>query len=72
MKLQKYISILSTIALSLLLGACEKFLEENPLDEKTQGQFWRTEADAQTGVNGLYFGGVPYLHNIDVDGGWTP
>lgn len=67
-----YKSIFCVIALSLVMSACESFLEENPLDEKTTGQFWRTESDAQTGVNALYFGGVPYLHNIDVDGGWTP
>ena len=23
-------------------------------------------------MNALYFGGVPYLHNTDVGGGWTP
>jgi len=60
------------IALALVMSSCESFLEENPLDEKTTGQFWKTESDARTGVNALYFGGVPYLHNIDVDGGWTP
>ncbi|WP_298652826.1 RagB/SusD family nutrient uptake outer membrane protein [uncultured Proteiniphilum sp.] len=72
MKLYKYISILCLFVFSLWMSSCTSFLEENPLDEKTEGQFWRTESDAQTGVNGLYFGGVPYLHNIDVDGGWTP
>ena len=60
------------ITLSLVTSSCTDFLTENPLDEKTTGQFWRTESDAQTAVNALYFGGVPYLHNIDVDGGWTP
>ena len=73
MKLHKiYIFILCMITVSLVISSCDSFLEENPLDEKTAGQFWKTEADAQTGVNALYFGGVPYLHNIDVDGGWTP
>jgi len=57
---------------SLLLSSCSKFLEENPLDTKISGQFWKTPADAQSAVNALYFGGVPYLNNIDVDGGWTP
>lgn len=72
MKLYKYISILCIVAFSLWMSSCNSFLEENPLDEKTSGQFWRTPADAQTGVNALYFGGVPYLHNIDISGGWTP
>jgi len=73
MKLHKvFKSIFCMIALALVMSSCESFLEENPLDEKTTGQFWKTESDARTGVNALYFGGVPYLHNIDVDGGWTP
>jgi hypothetical protein len=58
--------------IGLTMSSCDSFLEENPLDEKTTIQFWKTESDAKTGVNALYFGGVPYLHNIDVDGGWTP
>ncbi len=69
---KKNIYVLCMVAVSLLISSCNSFLEENPLDVKDAGQFWRTEADAQTGVNALYFGGVPYLHNIDVDGGWTP
>lgn len=72
MKLNKYISIFCMIAVTMWISSCTSFLEENPLDEKTDGQFWKTYSDAQTGVNALYFGGVPYLHNIDVDGGWTP
>ncbi len=67
-----FLSIISIAALSLLMSSCEGFLEEKPLDEKTSGQFWKTEADAKSAVNALYFGGVPYLNNIDVDGGWTP
>jgi hypothetical protein len=47
-------------------------LEEKPLDVKPTDKFWATPADAQSAVNALYFGGVPYLHNPDVDGGWTP
>ncbi|MGV8962373.1 MAG: RagB/SusD family nutrient uptake outer membrane protein [Candidatus Saccharimonadaceae bacterium] len=73
MKLHKiYKTILGMIVIGLVMSSCESFLEENPLDEKTTTQFWKTESDAKTGVNALYFGGVPYLHNIDVDGGWTP
>ena len=73
MKLQRiYKYALCLISFTIVLSSCEGFLEEDPLDEKTTGQFWKTESDAVTGVNALYFGGVPYLHNIDVDGGWTP
>jgi hypothetical protein len=54
------------------MSSCNDFLEEKPLDSKTSNQFWATEADAQSAVNALYYGGVPYLHNTDVDGGWTP
>jgi hypothetical protein len=72
MKDKAYISIFCVVALSLLMSSCEGFLEEKPLDSKTSNQFWATEADAQSAVNALYFGGVPYLHNTDVDGGWTP
>lgn len=70
-KINTYLILLAGVA-SLLLSSCTKFLEENPLDTKTSGQFWKTPADAQSAVNALYFGGVPYLNNIDVDGGWTP
>ncbi|WEK34160.1 MAG: RagB/SusD family nutrient uptake outer membrane protein [Candidatus Pseudobacter hemicellulosilyticus] len=67
-----YKALCCILAVSLSLSSCDKFLEENPYDTKIAGQFWKTAADAQSAVNGLYFGGVPYLHNIDVDGGWTP
>jgi len=73
MKLQKiYLGLICLITSSLLLSSCDDFLEEKPLDMKVSSQFWKTAADAESAVNGLYFGGVPYLHNIDVDGGWTP
>lgn len=72
MKLSKYILIPGIVTLTLLMNSCDQFLEEEPLDEKTSNQFWQTPADAQSAVNALYFGGVPYLNNTDVDGGWTP
>lgn len=69
MKLKKrYISLLCIC--SLAMSSCDSFLEEKPLDQKDSNQFWQTAADAETGVNALYFGGVPYLHNTG--GGWTP
>lgn len=73
MKIYKlYIAVIFMFVYSLLMSSCDDFLEENPLDMKVSSQFWKTPADAKSAVNGLYFGGVPYLHNIDVDGGWTP
>jgi hypothetical protein len=73
MKLNKiYISIFCMFTLSLLMSSCDDFLEEKPLDAKSNNQFWASESDAQSAVNALYFGGVPYLNNTDVDGGWTP
>lgn len=69
MKLKKkYISLICLC--SLAMSSCDSFLEEKPLDMKDSNQFWQTQADAETGVNALYFGGVPYLHNTG--GGWTP
>lgn len=60
--------LLSAFAFS----SCDSFLEEKPQSEKSTDQFWKTPADAKSAVNSLYFGGVSRLHNIDVDGGWTP
>lgn len=71
MKFSKiYISALCMLSLSL--NSCDSFLEEEPLDKKGSEQFWQTVQDAETAVNALYFGGVPYLNNIDISGGWTP
>lgn len=70
MKKLKYIFMLG--ALMATLTSCNDFLEEKPLDEKTADQFWKTAEDAESAVSALYFGGVPYLNNTDVDGGWTP
>ena len=52
-------------SLSVLLNSCDDFLKEEPLDMKSSDQFWKTKADAESAVNALYFGGVPYLHNTD-------
>ena len=72
MKINKYISISCIALITLLFSSCDGFLEEKPEGEKDSKQFWKTEADAKSAVNALYFGGVPYLHNTEVDGGWTP
>lgn len=67
-----YRAIFCMVTASLVMTSCDDFLAEKPLDAKTSNQFWATEADAVSAVNALYFGGVPYLNNTDVDGGWTP
>lgn len=67
-----YKYIFYVITLSLLMSSCNGFLDEEPQDTKTNGQFWKTEADAKTAINGLYYNGVPRLNDTDVDGGWTP
>ncbi len=66
------ISIFCMLALSIVISSCDGFLEENPENKKGTHQFWKTKSDAESAVNALYFGGVPYLHSTDVDGGWTP
>lgn len=70
--MKKSINIWSLALLSLALGltSCNDFLEEDPKDQKSADQFWKTAEDAQTGVDALYFGGVPYLNNSG--GGWQP
>lgn len=72
MKKSKYIFFLGTLMAMLPFTSCDDFLEEKPLDEKSSNEFWKTKEDAESAVSALYFGGVPYLNNFDVDGGWTP
>lgn len=72
MKKSKYLFMLGAIASVVAFSSCDSFLDEDPKDMKSSDQFWKTESDAETGVAALYFGGVPYLNNSDVDGGWTP
>jgi hypothetical protein len=42
--------------------SCADFLEEKPVDLKTDNQFWISEVDAASAVNMIYYGGVPYLY----------
>ncbi len=57
-------------ATTMGLTSCDSFLEEKPLDMKDSQEFWKTKADAESGVAALYFGGVPYLNQSG--GGWQP
>lgn len=72
MKINKYIAISIILISTLVLSSCDSFLDEKPKAEKSTDQFWKSPADAKSAVNALYFGGASRLHNIDVDGGWTP
>ncbi|MDR0939978.1 MAG: RagB/SusD family nutrient uptake outer membrane protein [Mediterranea sp.] len=72
MKQKRYIYGFSLLVLgALTFHACD-FLDEEPVNRKDSAVAWETPADALANVNALYFGGVPYLNNTDVDGGWTP
>lgn len=42
------------LSFSLLLGSCEKFLEESPKDLVATSNFYQTEEDAISAVNGVY------------------
>lgn len=55
----------------MVTTSCSNFLEEEPLDLKTDGQFWTSDADAQSAVNMVYSGGVPYLYG-GRNTGWQP
>ena len=66
--------IISSAACLLALAlcvSCADFLEEEPLDLKTDAQFWTSESDAQSAVNMIYYGGVPYLYG-GRNTGWQP
>jgi hypothetical protein len=64
------LTVVGTLALTTLM-ACSNFLDEEPLDLKTDNQFWTSESDAQSAVNMIYYGGVPYLYG-GRNTGWQP
>ena len=71
MKKIKYIVFGVFSLLTMVTTSCSNFLEEEPLDLKTDGQFWTSDADAQSAVNMVYSGGVPYLYG-GRNTGWQP
>lgn len=71
MKQIKYIVFGAFSLLTMVTTSCNNFLEEEPLDLKTDGQFWTSDADAQSAVNMVYSGGVPYLYG-GRNTGWQP
>jgi surface protein len=54
MKKIKYIVFGVFSLLTMVTTSCSNFLEEEPLDLKTDGQFWTSDADAQSAVNMVY------------------
>ena len=66
------IKIMSALFLcAMSFTSCDSFLEEDPKDMKPAQGFWKTKADAESGVAALYMGGVPYLNNLS-NTGWQP
>lgn len=51
MKLNKYILLLAT---AFLFNSCADFLDRDPLSQASENTFWKTEADAEKGLNALY------------------
>lgn len=72
MKKHKYILMLGMLVAAFSFSSCDSFLEEDPKDMKPSDKFWKTKADAQSGVDALYYGGVLYLYDTNFGTGWTP
>lgn len=53
MKLNKYILLL-LLATAFLFNSCADFLNRDPLSQASENTFWKTEADAEKGLNALY------------------
>lgn len=53
MKLNKYILLL-LLATAFLFNSCADFLDRDPLSQASENTFWKTEADAEKGLNALY------------------
>lgn len=51
MQLFRYFTFIFAL---LMLSSCEKFLEKEPLDSVNTANFWQTEADALSAINGAY------------------
>ena len=53
MKKHKYILMLGVLVAAFSFSSCDSFLEEDPKDMKPSGEFWKTKADAESGVDAL-------------------
>lgn len=55
MKLLNYLSIsILTLSLLAVVSSCENVLEEQPYSQLSDAQFWKTNADAESGVSAIY------------------
>lgn len=50
----KRINIFTWIIITALFSSCSDFLDRDPLSEASENTFWKTEGDAEKGVNALY------------------
>lgn len=50
----KNISFYILALAAFTFGSCADFLDRDPLSEASENTFWKTTADAETGVNALY------------------
>lgn len=50
----KQYSIYILLAATLSLNSCSDFLDRDPLSQGSENTFWKTEADAEKGINALY------------------
>lgn len=50
----KQYSIYILLATALSFSSCSDFLDRDPLSQGSESTFWKTEADAEKGVNALY------------------
>lgn len=52
--MKKYLSIIAAVLLMGGLSSCSDFLDRYPLEELSDGSFWKTENDAEMAVSNLY------------------
>ncbi|MEG1543310.1 MAG: RagB/SusD family nutrient uptake outer membrane protein [Tannerellaceae bacterium] len=50
----KQYSLYILLITALVLSSCSDFLDRDPLSQGSENTFWKTEADAEKGVNALY------------------
>lgn len=72
-KIKKFMQkpLIGLFALAITVSSCDSFLEEEPLNQKTDDQFWTSVTDAEAAVNMIYYGGIPYLYG-GRENGWQP
>src|SRR5215211_512228 len=75
MKFRITYHIIAIILLSVTasISACKKYLDKNPLDQIPADQFWKTQADAELALTGIYGFLSPGTNATSVSGtapGW--